>query len=114
MNLNYSYRKPLIGLVSAVSVFVLNMPFAHASGWTFQVTNSGSTPLLKVEASEDGETWGEFKGSSIDPGETATMEWAPATDDSNCVWQVRGVYADGSSEAAEFDFCSEPDLEFTN
>jgi P pilus assembly chaperone PapD len=104
--------KPSLGFVMLLSLSTLNL--AAQAAWTFKVTNNGKSPIERVEASEDGKTWGAFSGSTIAPGETATMEWAPSTDNSNCVWQVRAIYADGASEPASFDFCKQPHLEFTN
>ncbi len=104
--------KPCLGFFTVLSLAALNLPAQAA--WTFKVTNNGKSPIEHVEASEDGQTWGEFTGSAIAPGETGTMEWAPATDNSNCEWHVRAVYADGASAPATFDFCKEPHLEFSN
>ena len=112
--MNRKYADSLLSLMGAVSLVLLNTPFAQAANWTFQVTNSGKFPILSVEASEDGTTWGQFVGSAIQPGTTETMEWSSATDDSNCVWQVRAVYEEGRSEPASFDFCKQPTLEFSN
>ncbi|XGV99607.1 MAG: hypothetical protein ACAF41_11795 [Leptolyngbya sp. BL-A-14] len=106
------YWKPCLSLLTILALTALHT--SAQAAWTFKVTNSGNSSIEHVEASEDGTTWGEFTGSAIAPGETGTMEWAPATDDSNCVWQVRAVYADGVSAPASFDFCKEPHLEFSN
>ena len=107
-----SLIKSGVGLFVVCSALTMSLPVRAA--WTFKVTNSGKSTIEHVEASEAGESWGEFTGSSIEPGATETMEWAPATDDSNCAWKVRAVYKDGPSEPATFDFCKEPHLEFTN
>ncbi len=112
MNINKKFRNPLIGLVSAVSIFALNVPFAQASAWTFKVTNNGKSAISKIEVSEDGKSWGDVGGSSLKPGESSTFEWAPSTNDSSCKWSIRAIYSDGPSEAAPFDFCKETDLEF--
>src|SRR5579883_179584 len=93
--------QPCLGLFTVLSLAALNLPAQAA--WTFKVTNNGKSTIERVEASEDGQTWGEFTGSAIEPGATETMEWAPATDNSNCEWQVRAVYADGVSAPATFD-----------
>ncbi len=112
MDINKNFRNPLLSLISAASVFALNMPFAEAASWTFKVTNSGKSAISKIEVSEDGKSWGNVGGSSLKPGETSTFEWDPSTDNSSCTWKIRAVYADGPSEAAPFDFCKETDLEF--
>ncbi len=112
MDINKNFRNPLLSLISMASVFALNMPFAEAAGWTFKVTNSGKSAISKIEASEDGKSWGPFGDSSLKPGETTTFEWAPSTDNSGCTWKLRAIYADGPSDAASFDFCKETDIEF--
>lgn len=112
MNITKKLQKPLLGLISAVSIFALNMPFAQASAWTFKVTNSGKSAISKIEVSEDGKSWDPVGGSSLKPGETNTFEWDPSTDNSSCTWSIRAVYADGPSDPAPFDFCEETDLEF--
>jgi hypothetical protein len=112
MNISKKLRKPLLSLISAVSVFALNMPFAQAVPWTFKVTNSGKSAISKIEVSEDGKSWGSVGGSSLKPGETSTFEWDTSTKDSICLWHIRAVYADGPSDPAPFDFCKETDLEF--
>ena len=85
---------------------------ASASAYDFTVVNSSSSAITGVLASEDGSTWGSFKLSGpIKPGGKLQLVWSPETDSSNCEWQVKATYADGSeSEPAPFDFC-EKDLE---
>ncbi len=114
IQMHKKYWKPLLSLAATLSISALNMPFAKAGGWTFNITNSGQSTIMRVEASEDGETWGAFTGSEIQPGDTEKMEWSSSTDGSNCVWQVRAVYEDATSEPASFDFCKKPHIEFSN
>jgi hypothetical protein len=107
--------KPVAGLVAAVSISIVNVPLAKASGWTFKVSNSGKLTIVRIEAAPVGTSdWGEFTDSDLNPGQTVTLEWAPSTDSSDCSWQLRAVYADGPSEPETFDFCEKTDLEFTN
>ena len=82
-----------------------------AQAYSFDITNNASQTIVAIEVSEDGDDWGAFSGQTIKPGQTVTATWDESTDDSNCEWQLRAKYADGSeSEPAAFDFC-EKDLE---
>jgi hypothetical protein len=108
--------KLAMGLVAGLVIPVLNVPSALANGWEFSVTNSGSSVISRIEAAEKGsKRWLPFTESDIRPGETITLEWDSSTNDSDCVWKLRAVYADGSvSKSAAFDFCKETNLEFDN
>lgn len=85
--------------------------------FTFTVHNGTDTKITKLLASEDGENYGFFNiGKGIAPGATATLVWDKSTDESNCEWFFKAVYADGSeSEPIGIDFCEEDlELEFTD
>jgi hypothetical protein len=77
--------------------------------YKFDVTNSSKTKVVKLEASEDGKSWGAFDiGDGIAPGETAQIVWDQSTDDQECKQKIKATYADKSkTEVEEFDFCEE-------
>ena len=90
----------------ALSLFALP---AVSQAYSFNIINSSSTKITKLEVSEDGKSWGFFDiGAGIPAGETVEATWDESTDDTGCEWQVRANFADGSkSPAAPFDFCEE-------
>lgn len=77
--------------------------------YSFEVHNNTGSKIVGIEASEDGDSWGDFDiGRGIPSGSTSTLVWDSSTDDGNCVWAFRATFADGSvSEAVDFDFCEE-------
>jgi hypothetical protein len=107
--------KPLMALFIGLVVPIMNVPSALADSWTFTVTNSGRSKILRIEAAESGtNNWGPFTTSAINPGQTVTLEWDSSTDNSSCNWKVRAIYADGPSESSAFDFCKSTEIEFDN
>ena len=86
----------------------LLLPVA-ANAYEFTINNLTSSKIVALEVSEDGASWGNFNvGAGLDAGASATATWSESTNDSNCEWQVRAKFADGSSsDAATFDFCEE-------
>ena len=83
--------------------------------YSFKLHNTTKDKITKLLASEDGKEWGNFDiGSGIKPGETITLKWDKKTNESDCKWLFKAVFADGDeSEAKEFDFCEEDlELEF--
>lgn len=106
--------KSLLALSLAVMPAIIDVQTAQAE-WSFKVTNSTKVRITRVEAAEKGSSnWGSFSSSSISPGETITLVWDSSTDGTSCFWKVRAFYADGESSApATFDFCKEPDIEFS-
>jgi len=86
--------------------------YAHARfDYTFKVHNKGKNKIVKLMASEDGKSYGNFDiGDGIDPGETATLVWSKTTDDKSCEWLFKAAFDDGEESApVKFDFC-EKDL----
>jgi hypothetical protein len=83
-----------------------------AAAYDFNITNSTKSKITKVEATEDGKTWGQFDvGKGLAPGASMKITWSEQTDNSGCEWKVKATFADGSeSEPETFDFCEE-DLE---
>ena len=87
---------------------------AHARAgfdYKFKVHNNTKTKIVKILASEDGKSYGNFDiGDGIAAGETATLVWDKSTDEKNCEWFFKAVFEGGDeSEAVKFDFC-EKDL----
>jgi hypothetical protein len=92
-------------------------PATPKAAYTFKVHNGTKETIKGLLASPDGKKYGPFDigKAGLAPGKTITLEWSESTENGNCEWMIKAVYADGSeSEAAEFDFC-EKDLvlEFT-
>ena len=104
--------------VCAVIAFVIAASaslIAAESNYSFKVKNTTKDKITKLLASEDGKTYGDFDiGKGIKPGETVTLQWDKETDESDCEWYFKAVFADGEeSEAVKFDFCEEDlELEF--
>ena len=88
---------------------------AADSDFSFKVKNTTKVKITKLLASTDGKDYGPFDiGNGVKPGETITLVWDKKTDDSDCEWFFKAVFADGEeSEAESFDFCEEDlELEF--
>jgi hypothetical protein len=95
-------------IVVALLSFVGMVDVATAE-YKFDVHNNTKDKVIKLEASEDGKTWGEFDiGDGIAPGEKAQLVWDQSTDDEECKQKIRATYADKSKTAvSEFDFCED-------
>ena len=107
----------VFGTVVALTLLLLPVRNAAADDaeYTFKVHNTTNDKITKLLASEDGKDWGNFDiGKGIAAGETATLKWDKKTNDADCKWWFKAVFADGDeSEAKEFDFCEEDlELEF--
>jgi hypothetical protein len=102
--------KRVIMLTCALTLVGIGAGRAHNS-YTFKVHNKTDQKIVKLLASPDGKTYGNFDiGSGISPGKTVTMEWSESTDDGNCEWYFKAKLADGEeTDPVEFDFC-EKDL----
>ena len=97
-------------MVLACAVTLMSLGGASAdntSNYKFKVHNKTESPIVRLLASEDGETYRDFNiGSGIAPGATVMMEWDASTDDSNCEWYFKAKLADGEeTDPVEFDFC---------
>ena len=80
-----------------------------ASAYDFSVSNATSQKITRIQASEDGKTWGDFNvGDGIAAGSTTKLVWSAATENTGCEWEAKATYADGSeSESAKFNFCED-------
>ena len=96
----------------ALGLLIVSSLAAAESNYSFKVKNTTKDTITKLLASTDGKSYGNFDiGKGIKPGETVTLEWDKSTDNSDCEWFFKAVFADGEeSEAEAFDFC-EDDLE---
>ena len=92
-----------------VAMALLLLSGSAFAEYSFTVNNNTDTKIVSLLVSEDGNNWGKFDiGSGIDAGKSAQLVWAAHTDNSNCEWQIRAVYADGSeTNPVPFDFCEE-------
>lgn len=113
-------RKQLSRIVAAVCTMAITAAFLYATStaeYRFKIHNKSTSRLVKLLASPDGNKYGVFDiGSGVKPGGTMELVWDKSTDNGNCEWYLKAVFADESESApAEFDFCEE-DLvvEFTN
>ena len=93
-------------LVCAISLVSFGVISAHAS-YTFKVHNKTEHNIVKLLASPDGKTYGDFDiGDGIAAGKTATMEWSKSTDNGNCEWYFKAKLDNGEeTDPVEFDFC---------
>jgi len=98
--------KRMILLVCALTLVSFGVSGVHAS-YTFKVHNKTEHNIVKLLASPDGKSYGNFDiGDGIAPGKTATMEWSKSTDDGNCEWYFKAKLDNGDETApVEFDFC---------
>jgi hypothetical protein len=98
----------------AVALVLVSLAAGHAHArfsYTFKVHNKGKNKIVKLLASEDGKTYGNFDiGDGIAAGETATLVWDKTTDEKSCEWYFKAGFDDGEeSPPVKFDFC-EKDL----
>ena len=106
-----------LSLILALVVTFVSVPWRHAAGaddqYSFKVTNTTEDKIVKMLASEDGKSYGNFELSreGIAPGKTVKLNWDKSTNKKGCNWYLKAVFEDGSeTEAKKFDFCEE-DLE---
>ena len=94
-------------LLLAACLFAL--PAVSQAAYTFTIENNTENDIVGIEVSEDGKSWGEFEvGEGIPAGSSAEATWSESTDDSNCEWQFRAEFEDGTtSDAVAFDFCED-------
>jgi hypothetical protein len=114
---NPNFFKVAMAVMGAtISLGVQTLP-GWANDYWFTVINRSSTPVREVWVSEDGEDWQYFdlNGSSIPSNGSMQLVWDESTYDSGCVWWIQAVYSTGEeSEAAQFDFCENPELILTD
>lgn len=93
-------------MIAAALALLSGSAFAE---YSFEVHNNTGSKIVGIEASEDGDSWGDFDiGRGIAAGSTAKLVWDSSTDDGNCEWAFRATFADGTvSEEVDFDFCEE-------
>ena len=98
-------RFALTALMIGVSITFLTATTVNE--YKFKVHNKSDSKIVKLLASADGKKYGVFDiGAGIKAGETVELVWDKTTDDSNCEWYLKAVFADKSeSDPAEFDFC---------
>lgn len=94
-----------------LSVFVLGLVSlpALASDYTFTVENNADQRIVKIEVSEDGESWAPFDiGKGIASGQSAELVWDESTNGSDCEWQFRATFSGGDVLASDWvDFCQD-------
>ncbi|MBD8527917.1 hypothetical protein [Pseudomarimonas arenosa] len=82
---------------------------AIADDYRFTVSNNSDQDIVRIEVSEDGESWAPFDiGSGIPAEESAVLVWDESTDDSNCEWRFRATFEEGYVAYSDsIDFCEE-------
>jgi hypothetical protein len=105
----YVYTKVAKAVVFAMVLTLASFTasFAHVADYKFKVHNNTDQKIKKILVSEDGKKWGYFDiGSGIDAGAMEELVWDKSTDNGNCEWIFKAVFADGEeSDPVEFDFC---------
>ena len=93
-------------MLAAALVFASGSALAE---YKFDVHNNSDQDIVKIEASEDGTTWGEFDiGEGIPSGETSTLVWDQSTDGGNCEWEFRATFEEGFvTPPSTLDFCED-------
>lgn len=107
------YVRKAIVLSFAFILMSFTASYALSSrDYSFKVTNKTNSAIKKILVSEDGKKYSYFDiGKGIGVGKTVTLVWDKSTDESDCEWYFKAVFADNSeSEPVTFDFC-EDDLE---
>jgi hypothetical protein len=110
-----SYLTRAFSAVAALALLIAAAVSAADGNYSFKVKNTTEETITKLLASTDDKNYGNFDiGKGIKPGETVTLVWDKKTDDSDCEWFFKAVFADGEeSESVKFDFCEEDlELEF--
>ena len=96
----------MLALVLGVMSTLTSQATANVD-YRFKVHNKSASAIKKLLASPDGKKYGFFDiGSGIKSGGTMELVWDKSTDNGNCEWYFKAVFADGEeSEPVEFDFC---------
>ena len=99
-------RFPTVLLALAACGLIGN---AHAEEYSFSIHNNSGSKIVRVQVSEDGNSWGDFNiGSGIAAGATSELIWDQSTNDGGCEWLFAATFADGStSDPESFDFCED-------
>lgn len=94
-------------LVTAISSLVSFA--AVAQNYSFTVNNNSDTDIVKIEVSEDAESWAPFQiGRGIAAEDSAELVWDSSTDDSDCEWQFRATFRGGFVAYSDWiDFCED-------
>lgn len=80
-----------------------------AEDYSFVVNNNSDQRIVKIEVSEDGESWGPFAiGRGIPAEASAELVWDESTDESDCEWQFRATFEEGYVAYSDWiDFCED-------
>lgn len=108
-------KKNLSRIALGLAAVALSVSFLYATSsrfdYRFKVHNKSTSKIVKLLASPDGKKYGNFDiGGGIAAGATMELVWDKSTDNGNCEWTLKALFADGDeSQPAKFDFC-EKDL----
>lgn len=77
--------------------------------YRFTVHNNSDQDIVKIEVSEDGESWGPFNiGDGIPSEGSAELVWDESTDNSGCEWLFRATFEEGYvANSDTINFCEE-------
>jgi hypothetical protein len=107
MRVNSNFGK-VVMLATALVLMSFTLSFAkpHAD-YKFKVHNNTKHDIKQIKVSEDGKKWGYFDiGDGIAAGATEELVWDKSTDNGNCEWYFKAVFANKEeSESVEFNFC---------
>ncbi len=109
-------RNVSLSLIS-LALTVIPMSLLAQVASEFRVVNDGSSTIIGLEIKENGSNrWQTLTltNGNLTPGTEATFVWSERSANSDCVWSIRAIYADGTSEPSAFDFCTETSLTFEN
>ena len=96
---------------AALLSLAIALPAIAADQWHFRVTNDTATRIVKLQVSEDRQSWGDFDiGSGIGAGDTEMLVWDSSTNNEGCEQWIRAKFSDGStSPASKKNFCEDLD-----
>lgn len=104
---SFSNLKRISLLAAVIGLMSFAVSHANAAEYKFKVKNNTKQKITKIMASPDGKKYGFFDiGAGLKAGGMMELVWDKSTDNGNCEWFFKAVFADGEeSEAVEFDFC---------
>jgi len=95
-------------VVSATLLALLSFS-AIAGDYQFTVNNNSDQRIVKIEVSEDDESWAPFSiGRGIPAEKSMVLEWAESTNNSDCEWRFRATFEGGFVAYSDWiDFCQQ-------
>ena len=93
-------KKNLSRIVLGLAAVALSVSFLYATSskfdYRFKIHNKSTSKIVKLMASPDGKKYGEFDiGAGVAAGATMELVWDKSTDNGNCEWTLKALFADG-------------------